>query len=72
MLPFIAGFNGLGRTGRLRDKSRPGRSAEAVSTKMVAGVEVFINKDRTVTLQEAANQYSVKRHTSDFTRKKNV
>ena len=44
-----------GRTS-LRDKPRPGRQAEAVTSTMLADVEVFVNKDCRVTLQELAKQ----------------
>ena len=43
----------------VRPKSRPGRPAEAVTPTMLANVEVFVNKDRRVTLQEVANQFSI-------------
>ena len=35
------------------------RPTEAVTPKMVANVEVFVNKDHRVTLQEVANQFSI-------------
>ena len=35
------------------------RLAEAVNLTMVVNVEVFINKDPRITLQEAANQFSI-------------
>ena len=38
-----------GRT-RVRDKSRPGRPAEAVTSTMVENVEVLVNKDHSMTL----------------------
>ena len=43
----------------MMDKPRPGRPTEAVTPTMVANVEVFVNKDRRVTLQEIANQFSI-------------
>ena len=39
-----------GRTS-VKDKPRPGRPGEAVTTTMVANVEVFANKDHRMTLQ---------------------
>ena len=45
-----------GRTG-IRDK--PGRLAEAVTPSIVVNVEVFVNKDRRVTLLESANQFNI-------------
>ena len=32
--------------------------AEAVTPTIVVNVEIFVNKDRSVTLQEVANQFS--------------
>ena len=45
----------------MMDKPRPGRPTEAVTSTMVANVEVFVNKDRRVTLQEIAtgSQFSI-------------
>ena len=37
----------------MRDKPRPGRPALAVTPVVLANVEVFVNKDRRVTLQES-------------------
>ena len=42
----------------MRDKPRPGRPAETVNPTLVANVEVFVNKDRRVTLQNIADQFS--------------
>ena len=36
------------------DKPSQGRSAEVVTSTVVTNVEVFVNKDRRVTLQEGA------------------
>ena len=40
-------------------KPRPGRPPEAMIPTMVANVEIFANKDRRVTLQEVANEFSI-------------
>ena len=43
----------------MRDKSRSGRPANAVTPTMVVNVRFFVNKDHRVTLQETANQFSI-------------
>ena len=43
----------------VRDKPRPGRPGEAVTTTMVVNVKVSANKDHRVTLQKVANQLSI-------------
>ena len=43
----------------MRDNPRTGRPAEAVTPTMLTNVEVFVNKDRRMTLREVANRFSI-------------
>ena len=54
----------------MRDKPRPGRPAEAMTPTMMANVVFFDNKDRRVTLQEAAYNLSPikRRHIRFYTK----
>ena len=54
----------------MREIHRPGNHTEAVTPTIVANVQVFVNKDRTVTWQEVTNQLSSvkRRHIRFYTK----